>query len=231
MCCNNVLLEREEKYGFCVKCKKKVFPINEPSCKKCGKALSDENDVLCTDCMKREHFFIQAKGLYSYDGAMKEIMYRFKYQNKRYYAKAFACLAKDRYSDFIRVNNIEGIIPVPMYKKKEKMRGYNQAEVFAKALSDELDIPVLNGLVERTRNTLPQKGLSDIKRHRNLQNAFIINEKMVQSNAVILVDDIFTTGATADVITKSLIGAGIENVYCMFICVGKGLTEAKYNGS
>lgn len=223
MSCGKILLEKEERYGLCHSCWKKVFIIREPVCKKCGKAIPDASEELCNDCMKRKHIFKQAKGLYSYDGAMKEIMYRFKYQNKRCYAAYFANLASDLYADYFRVNNINAIVPVPMYEKKKKKRGYNQAEVFAKALGEKLSIPVFSDLVVRTRNTLPQKGLSDIKRQRNLQNAFNINEKMIQSNSVILVDDIFTTGATADIVSETLRGAGIKDVYCMFICVGKGL--------
>lgn len=223
MSCGRILAEREMRYGFCSNCRKNVFVIYEPCCKKCGKAISDSAEELCSDCKKRNHIFRQAKGLYSYDGSMKEIMYRFKYQNKKYYAEYFANLAYDKYMDFFRVNGIDLIVPVPMYIKKQKKRGYNQAEVFAEALSKKFSVPCCPDLIIRNRNTLPQKGLSDIKRQRNLQNAFNINEKMIQSKTVVLIDDIFTTGATVDVITETLLKAGISDVYCMFICVGKGL--------
>lgn len=83
----------------------------------------------------------------------------------------------------------------------------------------------------RVKDTLPQKGLSDRKRHINLQNAFHINKKMLQSKKILLVDDIFTTGATVDFLTRGLIEAGAEQVFCMFICVGKGFKEADKNGS
>ena len=84
-------------------------------------------------------------------------MYRFKYSNRREYAAYFAQTAVERYSDWILSCGIDVIIPVPMHRKKMRQRGYNQAECFARALSEKTGIRMAKGLVRRVKNTSPLK--------------------------------------------------------------------------
>jgi ComF family protein len=109
-----------------------------------------------------------------------------------------------------------------MYRKKEKRRGYNQAAVFARQLSQKTGIPVAKA-VSRIRDTRPQKELNDTERKNNLKNAFQNGKIIVKYNKILLVDDIYTTGSTADAVSEVLLAAGAEEIYFLCICIGKGV--------
>ena len=153
---------------------------------------------------------------------MKLSMYRFKYSNKREYADYYAEVAALQYGTWIRRRGIEVIIPVPMFSGKKRNRGYNQAEVFAKALGRELMLPVDKHLVRRIKNTAPQKALNDRQRKDNLKKAFQVEVNIVKYRRILLVDDIYTTGATMDAIAEVLKEAGVTEVYALSICIGEG---------
>ncbi len=162
----------------------------------------------------------QGKSLYLYRGDIKKTMYRFKYSNKREYADFFAQKAVERYGAWIAQNKIEVIIPIPMYAAKKRKRGYNQAESFARALSKATGIPVDTKILLRVKDTTPQKGLNDVERKNNLKNAFQKGKSIVQYSHVLVVDDIYTTGSTAQAAAKELIKIGGCRVYFMSICIG-----------
>ncbi len=204
-------------------CGKKLFPVKEPVCMHCGRPLPSDIYEFCCDCGRKKVFsFCQGKALYLYAGDVKKTMYRFKYGNKREYGGFFAERAFEEYGDWIAGAEIEVIVPVPMYRKKEKRRGYNQAYVFAKELSYLCGVPVKR-LVKRVKDTLPQKKLSGAERKNNMKNAFQTTENIVEYKRVLLVDDIYTTGSTADAAAETLRAAGVDEVYFLSICIGKGV--------
>jgi ComF family protein len=126
-----------------------------------------------------------------------------------------------RYSAWIKDIGIEAIVPVPLYKAKKRRRGYNQAESFAKALGRAWNLPVNKDLVYRVRNTTPQKGLSTKERKENLEKAFCKGKSTIRYNTVLLVDDIYTTGSTAEAVASELFQRGIKQVYFLSICIGE----------
>ena len=211
-------------YGkkICDTCEKKVPLIKEPACKKCGKQLDNERQEYCGDCNRKKHSFIQGKAVFSYREEMKLSMYRFKYANKREYADYFAEVAVEKYRDWIIARDIEAIVPIPMFWGKMRQRGYNQADVFAKALSRELELPVESQLVYRVKNTVPQKELNDRQRKDNLKGAFQVRTNIVKYKRVLLVDDIYTTGATINAVGEVLKTIGVEEIYFLCICIGEG---------
>lgn len=211
-------------YGqkICSACEKKVSFIKEPTCKKCGKQLENERQEYCGDCNRKKHCFLQGKAVFSYRKEMKLSMYRFKYANKREYADYFAEVAAWKYGDWITRRGVEVIIPIPMFLGKMRQRGYNQADVFAKALSRELELPVESQLVYRVKNTVPQKELNDRQRKDNLKGAFQVRTNIVKYKRILLVDDIYTTGATIDAVGEVLKAIGVEEIYFLCICIGEG---------
>lgn len=219
--CDKVLLKIEKEMGFCASCSTKVKLVGPVVCMKCGTPIADEREEFCKDCKKSSRAFIQNKAIYQYTGDMKDAMYRFKYGNRRCYAKTFAAHGLHYYGSWIREKGIEAIVPVPMYKPKEKSRGYNQATVFAQALSEVTGIPVADGIVQREKETEAMKQLNALKRKKNLLKAFSLQKNDVQFRKVLLVDDIYTTGTTMDEVAKVLKQGGIDQVYGMSVCIGE----------
>ena len=114
------------------------------------------------------------------------------------------------------------IVLILLYKKKQKKRGYNQAEVFAKALGEKVGIPVCTDLLTREKNTIPQKELNETERKNNLKNAFKITKNIVQLSYILLVDDIYTTGSTIDAAATVLREAGCKYIYFICVSIGRG---------
>lgn len=217
--CDKILNPGEE---ICALCENKTVLICEPTCKKCGKPLENETQEYCADCVKKEHNFRQGKAVFLYKAGIKQSMYRFKYSNRREYARFYAKRAAGIYGGWIVRKQIDVIVPVPMYEKKRRRRGYNQAEVFARALGREVGVPIDVKLVKRIRQTIPQKELNDKQRQNNLKNAFQLTENIVKYKEILLVDDIYTTGSTIDAVAETLLAGGARNIYYICISIGKG---------
>ena len=150
-------------------------------------------------------------------------MYRFKYSNRREYARFFAERAAFYYADWIRYIGAEAILPVPMYEPKRRRRGYNQAEIFAKELAKLVDVPFVRDGVRRIKNTRPQKLLGDEERKNNLKKAFQAAEFIVKYKKILIVDDIYTTGSTVEAVAGELRRCGVEQVFFLTLCTGEGI--------
>lgn len=220
--CNEILYEEEKEDGYCRRCKTKIHYIGDAGCIKCGKKLKDATQTICNDCRRRNHVFVQNKAVYVYTGPMKLAMYRFKYSNCRTYGKTFVEDVWKIHAIWLQSLSVDAVIPVPMYRKKEKRRGYNQAEVLAREIAQKLGCPLETKLVVRAKNTVPLKNLNDTQRKKNLENAFKIRKNGVKLNKILLIDDIYTTGSTLDGVTTALLAAGVREVYCLTICAGQG---------
>lgn len=229
-----------------IACYKKLYPVSGPVCLVCGRPVFSDKYEYCYDCSKKRQQLSHqdnpdksqtvsvmprnnpnlpmmcGKALFLYQGDIKQTMYRFKYGNKREYAVFFAEYACSKYGKWIAQQGIEAIVPVPMYRRKQKGRGYNQAEVFAKELGVRTGLPVCRNIIRRVRDTVPQKELNDQMRKKNLENAFQIVQNVVEYRYILLVDDIYTTGSTAEVIAQTLQDAGVRKVFLLNICIGKG---------
>ena len=125
------------------------------------------------------------------------------------------------YGDWVKKIHPDLILPVPMYYKKRRRRGYNQAEVYGRLLGKVLGIPCIPSLASRVRDTTPQKELSLEQRKKNLRNAFHISENVVEYRRILLVDDIYTTGSTLDSLSVALRELGVKNIFFLCICTGK----------
>ncbi len=207
---------------ICPGCGGEVRTVEEPVCKKCGKPLENERKEYCGDCTHKKHAYCQGKAVFVYRGGIRQSMYRFKYANRREYAEFYADRAAALYGAWVRRNQIEVIVPAPMFSGKKRRRGYDQAEVFARALGRKLDLPVDAGLIRRVKNTVPQKELNEKERQHNLKNAFQLQADIVEYRQVLLVDDIYTTGSTIDAVAETLLAGGVRNVYSICISIGAG---------
>ena len=217
--CGKVLDATDED---CLKCKNKPIYITGPRCMKCSKPVLNNEIEYCYDCMEKSHHYISGKAIWIYDDIMKQSIARFKYGGSLEYAPIYGKELVKQYGSWIK-KHADILVPVPLYKKKERARGYNQTEVLANAVGKMLDIPVEAKLLKRIKDTKPQKELNDKERLKNLSEAFFINKKeLYKFEKVMLVDDIYTTGSTIEACANILYRAGISEVYFLSVCIGKG---------
>lgn len=201
-----------------------VFPRR---CPVCDDAVHPFGADVCTDCAQKIKPFrhIRTDGVHAFSAVFSVFpyreaapsVYRFKYLGRREYAGWYARRFSECFGGLPQGIRIDALIPVPLHKDKQRLRGYNQAEAFARALSVHLKTPVINDLVARVRDTSPQKNMKYHERRNNLKNAFIMSRNDVKYKSVALVDDIFTTGSTADEIAALLQKNGIPEVYVFTI--------------
>lgn len=217
--CNTYDESINDKF-ICRDCEKKLRRLQPPLCSKCSKPIDyGASPCLCPDCIEHEKSFETVKSPFSYEGLVKDGIYSFKYYNKPYFYKLFgSCLLR-----FMKENdytNFDYITSVPLHRSKMRTRGYNQAQLLAEYISKSLLIPYVDAL-KRTKKTIKQSQQGKEDRRENLKGAFAIksphkNEKIKKSR-VLLVDDVYTTGSTADECAKTLLNFGVLKVYVITI--------------
>jgi len=216
---------KKGRSGICEECKTQMPVVTEPFCKHCGKPVASLETEYCSDCEKRDSSLTEGTALWVYTEQMRKVMADFKYggcfEDGRTYIREFL----KRRSKKIAAWQIDGIIPVPLHWRRKWFRGYNQAEYLAEEIGKALSIPVYPRGLTRIRYTTPQKGLDNKQRSDNLKNAFGVNEEyrtlLCQCKNILLVDDIYTTGATLEECSKVLKTVGIPNIYFACLCIGR----------
>ncbi|SDB37814.1 MULTISPECIES: ComF family protein [unclassified Butyrivibrio] len=201
-------------------CKRVIKPAGKIICMKCGKPLSDADKEYCPDCEKTRHYFDRGFGVFRYRSISGSI-YRFKYSGRREYADYYGEAAMQYLGKAMKAMRADAVIPVPMYDKKQRKRGYNQAEVFADALGKRIGVPVRNDIVRRVRDTVPMKMLDSSERRSNLKKAFNISQNDVKFKCIILVDDIYTTGSTMDELAREFRRHGVERIFFVTLAIGQ----------
>ena len=149
-------------------------------------------------------------------------IYDFKYKNKRVYGEIYGREMAEQFNDLIRMWEIDVLIPVPLHRKRQRKRGYNQAEIIARELGKRLGIPVDMSVIIRERETTPQKELGQKNRRKNLKKAFCLTGKRLIGKNILLIDDIYTTGSTIDAVAEVLMKTGCEKIYFLTISIGQG---------
>lgn len=218
---------KEHKKGeyLCEKCKRKLKDkyIEEPYCLKCGKQLENMEQEYCGDCQTHSHIYDRGLAVFKYHDDVKKSIYRFKYKGIKIYGEFYGEQMAEKYEDIIKNWNPDVIVPVPIHKSRMRKRGYNQSQIIGKALSERLKIPIDENVLFREKKTQPQKKLSKNNRKKNVENAFKVSKNVVKYKQIILVDDIYTTGATIDACTYVLKQAGVQKVWFISICIGAGI--------
>jgi len=207
---------------ICDSCAEKVEYISEPICKKCGKPIWKEEQEYCKDCTEHQFEYEQGRSLWLHQGLVKKSIYQFKYHNRRIHGEWYAKELFRLYGHKLKEWGIDCIIPVPLHKRKKRMRGYNQAEIVAKHLGQISGIPVDTKSVVRVRNTKAQKRLNNQERKQNLVNAFQVQKTWKMAKNVLVIDDIYTTGATINAVASVLKEKGARKVCFLTISIGQG---------
>lgn len=189
--------------ALCEVCTSYLQPLHQP-CPRCGEA--DQMGLQCGQCLRAPPRWDAAKIAWQFDFLTRYLVHQFKYH------KNFAA-AEQLANGWLNTVNIRtpplALMPVPMTLRKELKRQYNQAHWLAEHWGKALDIPVFTGVV-KTQNTQPLEGLGKRQRKQVLRNVFRITEPPPAHVAI--VDDVFTTGATAAELARILKKAGVERV-------------------
>ncbi len=148
-----------------------------------------------------------------YNESLKNSLKRFKFSNKPSYYRAFGKLLALKFQNTLKKDTIDCIMPVPLYKAKEKQRGYNQAGLIAGYTAKLLRKPLLENILIKASDSKSQSTLSRGERIANVEGVFIVNRsEAVRNKNIFLVDDIVTTGSTINQCCKVLKQAGANLV-------------------
>ncbi len=158
--------------------------------------------------------------LFIYNDPVRRSIAYFKYKGRREYADYYAEEMVRNLGRKILSLKPDVLIPVPISTERRKKRGYNQAELLAEGIGRLLNIRVEKDLMVRVRDTAPQKELDRAGRRKNLKRGFKIRADVVKLETAIIIDDIYTTGSTADEIARVLKKAGTDRVYVVTLSSG-----------
>ena len=191
-----------------------IFP---PKCGICGKI---GEGYICNSCYNMfiinkiyKNYNSERFHMLKYEGIIRDKLIEYKFNDKPYlYRMFYEILIKDKNAcDFFKGYDI--IIPVPIHKKRKTLRGYNQSELIAKKLSDKFKMPMYIDVLKKQINTIPQSSLGKKARKNNAQNVYKVdNMQKIKNKNVVILDDIYTTGATANECIKVLKDAGAYRV-------------------
>lgn len=195
---------------------------------KCGKEILSPDTEYCEDCAEKRHLYLQGYPLLNYVPPVSFSLAAMKYRKRPEYAESYGKLMGKKFGDTFREIGVTRLIPVPVHRHRMASRGYNQAALLAGAISRETGIPAGDGLLRRISDTRAQKSLNDTERARNLRGAFATDERFLRKSGIrpaeetiMLVDDIYTTGATIDCCSGTLLEAGFRKIYYTSVCIGK----------
>jgi ComF family protein len=211
--------------GFvCVKCWSQIRFIRPPYCERCG--LPFEGDLTtkfnCTNCYELELHFTSARSAVVARTVVLEAIHRFKYSRALWFENFLAGLLVREAAPVLSGGNWDLIVPVPLHPLKLREREFNQAARLAMPLSQATQIPLKQNILRRINPTATQTLLNRGQRAANMKNAFIVpGGKILANKRIVLVDDVFTTGATTNACAHSLRKAGAAEV-CVWT-VARGL--------
>lgn len=201
---------------FCSDCWSDFSPLQGPVCPSCGRpfgspeSLTESPGHECVSCRKDPPHFDQALAAGQFEGPLREAIHVYKYRPLRSLGKPLARWMAEQ----VRMNvPLDMVMPVPLHKKRLRVRGFNQALLLAHGISERFLMPLNYDNLVRIRYTRPQVELSARERADNVKGAFnLIRPAEICEKRILLIDDVFTTGATMNECAKVLKDAGAGSV-------------------
>nr|MBW1795956.1 ComF family protein [Deltaproteobacteria bacterium] len=200
---------------FCESCREGLLPIASPFCSRCGLPfISREGDNhTCSECLLGKKYYRKARAFGIYDGSLMEAIHLLKYRKKTSISRPLSALARETFFRFWDINTIDLLVSVPLHVKRLRERGFNQAHLLIRRWAKQEGISLDGLTLSRSRWTEPQTSLSRAERRKNIKGAFSVRHpERIKGRKVLLVDDVYTTGATVNECARVLMKAGAEFV-------------------
>lgn len=154
-----------------------------------------------------------ARALGYYEGPLREAIHRWKYEEKYYLTHFFGERLAEGFYRYWKSDAVDLLIPVPLHPKRLRERGFNQALLLVKELSQQTKIPYARRVLRKSKLTPPQVRLSGEERERGVKNSFYVSKgEEVRGKSILLIDDVYTTGATVNECARVLLKTGAERV-------------------
>lgn len=200
-------------HRFCMACWSEIEFLGDPRCLQCALPLAfgDTGELRCAACLARPPAFDRAFAAAAYGELTRRLALKLKYGTKPATALTIAKLMARN----VAPRDDAVLVPVPLHRRRIWTRGYNQAALVASALADTTGLPRDLHVLKRTRSTPPLKEMSHVKRRDTVRGAFAVDEarkRVIAGRTVMLVDDVYTTGSTANACAKALKKAGAASV-------------------
>jgi len=208
---------------LCTRCAAGAVRIEPPFCQVCSEPFHGAitGTFTCANCAGRQFHFSSAVARYSSEGVVRDFIHRFKYFREYHLRHPLAAWAAEALDDArIRAQPVDALVPVPLFRARERGREFNQAEVIARLVGRKAALPVSDCLL-RTRNTTSQVAYDRKLLMENLRNAFRMRQSTsVRGLHLVLVDDVLTTGSTLDECAGVLLKAGAASVRAITVARG-----------
>ena len=187
---------------------------DEEICRKCELEVAKKIEVGTDDyTLDKEKYFNEHFYIFGYYGIMRDKILEYKFNDKTYLYKMFSKIIINNKKIYEKIKEYDIIIPVPIHKKRNIERGYNQCELIAKNISEHFDISLNTKSLIKTKNITAQSTLTREKRQENTKNAYLcINEELIQNKNILVFDDVYTTGNTVNECSKVLKKTGAKNI-------------------
>ena len=207
------VFEREMAPMICTDCLGPLTPPVSPLCPRCGLVFISRAGVdhWCGDCIRRSPGFNKACAAGVYEHTLMAAIQRYKYHGKTQLAKPLGKILALTMKQHWKKRDIDAMVPVPLHHKRLRQRGFDQAALMLR--TTPWSVPVEYGILKRVRATVPQTALHRRERQKNVRRAFqVVQPARVSGRRLLLVDDVFTTGATVNECSRVLLQHGADRV-------------------
>ena len=196
-------------------CRAEVRWIEKPFCERCGLPFAGDmnGEFECTNCREMELHFASARSAVIARGPVLEAVHHYKYDRHMWFEDFLVELLVPCARPWFLQHATDALVPVPLFSVRQRERGFNQAERLARRLGEAVSVPVRTNLLKRVLPTPSQTRLSRTERADNMRHAFALKKPLkLNGGSYVLIDDVFTTGATTSACAKLLLKAGAKRV-------------------